>query len=188
MWLWPSKEVHFDLSTISHLTYPFSPGTGPSTQVEIGVDRVDFSDVKVTFVGGLTQGTVQTVSAAIIDDELALEDDKLVHIDLIIASPRGIVSLGVFPTTVVTIVDNDCKSATITNFLWHRVSHDRHFLVVQMCFLSYTLLKVLLIKVLDWSNYAFKKTYSQWMMWHSTSSIIMILLRVLEVLCCLLYW
>ena len=74
-----------------------------------------FDDSFTLFVG-LAQRTVVFVSASLINDRVAFEDDEIVMVDLSVVSSPFNVSLGAFPTTVVTIVDDDCKSASITNF------------------------------------------------------------------------
>ena len=88
---------------------PFLYLTGPSDQIEIGPDRVEFKS-NITFTAGGSKE--QTVSALIINDQIAFEDDEVVPVGLTIISPSTGVNLGAFPTTVVTIVDNDRKSAT----------------------------------------------------------------------------
>ena len=81
--------------------------TGPSDQTKIGPDRVVFKS-NITFTAGGSKE--QIVSAGIINDNIAFEDDEVVPVDLTIISPSTGVNLGAFPTTVVTIVDNDRKS------------------------------------------------------------------------------
>ena len=60
------------------------------------------------------------VSAVIVDDEVALEDDELVSVVLDIISPATGVHFGSSPTTVVTIVDDDGKFYTVRQvcFFW----------------------------------------------------------------------
>ena len=78
--------------------------------MKIGPDRVVFND-NVTFTAG--GPTEQNVSTTIVNDVIALEDDEIVTVDLTIDSPATGVSFGVFTQTVVTIVDNDGKSAIV---------------------------------------------------------------------------
>ena len=87
---------------------PLCNRTGPSQQRTIGPDRVVFNTNVILTAGGPTE---QTISAVIVDDTIAFEDDEVVTVGLTIISPPMGVNLGVFPTTVVTIVDNDGKSA-----------------------------------------------------------------------------
>ena len=62
----------------------------------------------------------QTVTATIPNDMIALEDDELVNVHLSIVSPASGVSLGSVQTTVVTIVDDDCKFSIVRKccFVW----------------------------------------------------------------------
>ena len=78
--------------------------------MKIGPDRVVFND-NVTFTAGGPKE--QNVSAAIINDVIALEDDEIVTVNLIIISPTSGVNPGRFTSTVVTIVDNDCKFSIV---------------------------------------------------------------------------
>ena len=75
-----------------------------------------FDDWFVLFAG-LAQRTAVFVSASIINDTVAFEDDEMVMVHLTVGWSSFNMSLGAFPTTVVTIVDDDCKSAPIPNFL-----------------------------------------------------------------------
>ena len=61
----------------------------------------------VTFtVGGPTKWNL---SVPIKNDMIALEEDEVVQVHLIIESPASGVNLGKFNTTLVTIVDDDSK-------------------------------------------------------------------------------
>ena len=84
----------------------FLSSTGPSSQMGLSADRVMFN-ITVTF--SASSPTEQTVSAAIANDVIALEDDELVSVRLITQSPASGVNLGQINTTRVTIVDDDCK-------------------------------------------------------------------------------
>ena len=65
----------------------------------------------VTFTpGGPTE---LIVSATIINDMIAFEDDEVVTVNLTIVSPITGLSLGSFPTTVVIIVDDESKFAIL---------------------------------------------------------------------------
>ena len=57
--------------------------------------------------------TQQNVSATITDDSVANENNEMVNVRLMIVSASADVIPGAFTSTMVTIVDNDCKSATI---------------------------------------------------------------------------
>ena len=92
------------------MTYHCPLPIGPSTQAAIGPDRVVFDTLATFPVDTVKQ---LTVSAVIIDDDVAFEDDEVVYVHLTIDSPPFNVSLGAFPTTVVNIVDSDCKLATV---------------------------------------------------------------------------
>ena len=74
-------------------------------------------DAIVTFTAG--GPTEQTVSADIRDDMIALENDEIVNVSLTIVSPASGVNLGYFPTTVVSIVDDDCKFSMVRQGLFY---------------------------------------------------------------------
>ena len=84
--------------------------TGPSDQVDIGPNRVAYSDKVVFRASGPTQ---QIVSAFIVNDTIALEADEVVSVDLTIVSPSSGVTFGPFSSTVVTITDDDRKSCAL---------------------------------------------------------------------------
>ena len=90
--------------------FPFFNPTGPSEQTTIGPDRVVLKS-NITFTAG--GPTEHTVSATIVNDMIAFEEDEVVTVDLTIINPIPDVYLGSFPTTVLTIVDNDGKPATV---------------------------------------------------------------------------
>ena len=81
--------------------------TGPSQQTTVGTDRVVFKEMNITFTADGPKK--KSVSADIVNDEVALEDDELVSVVLDIVSPTSGVHFGSFQTTVVTIIDDDCK-------------------------------------------------------------------------------
>ena len=87
----------------------FSCPTGPSTQATIGPDKVVFDDVMVTFTPNGAKK--QRVSAQIIDDDVALEDNETIRVDLTIVSPSFGVKLGLHKSTEVIIEDNEGKLA-----------------------------------------------------------------------------
>ena len=68
----------------------------------------------------------QNASVRIINDMIALEENETISVRLVFLSTTSGVSLGHFPTTVVEIVDNDCK-------LTHARSHIQGYLV---CFVT----------------------------------------------------
>ena len=90
------------------LLYLFLSSTGPSSQVEVGPEKVVFDRV-VLFAAG--DPTEQTVSVTIPNDLIALENDELVNVNLTIICPASGVTFGQFSTTLVTIVDDDRKFA-----------------------------------------------------------------------------
>ena len=103
-----SREVSsslFSQQFLCDLSFPHS--SGPSSQTGIGPDRVTFGSTITFAVGGPKE---QTVSADIVNDDVAFEDDEIVVVGLSIDSPLNDVSLGVIPTTTVTISDDDGKS------------------------------------------------------------------------------
>ena len=55
----------------------------------------------------------KNVSALIVDDTIALEAIEMVNVRLTIVSPPSGVSPGTFQDTLVTVVDDDRKSATV---------------------------------------------------------------------------
>ena len=65
---------------------------------------------QVVFTTGST--TSQTASAQIVNDMIALEENEVVNLEIVIESPTSGVSLGYFPTTEVVIVDDECKRNT----------------------------------------------------------------------------
>ena len=85
----------------------FPHSLGPSTQTGIGPDRVKFDD---TFTFAVGRPKEKIVSAVIINDDIAFEDDEVVDVSLSILDPLTDVSLGIFPTTTVVISDDDRKS------------------------------------------------------------------------------
>ena len=78
--------------------------------MKVAPDRLEFNST-VKFIAGGSKH--QTVSKSIINDVVALEDNELVNVSLIIQSPASGVILGQFPTTLVTIVDDDCKFSNV---------------------------------------------------------------------------
>ena len=84
--------------------------SGPSTQTTIGINRVAFNS-QITFN---TSGPFRQIAyAQIINDDVALEKDEIVHLTVIIQSPSSGVMLSHFPTTVVRIVDDDDRKPSI---------------------------------------------------------------------------
>ena len=83
---------------------------GPSTQTTIGADKVVFNNIPVIFTPDGPKR--KSVSAPIIDDNVALEDNETVTVNLTIVSPTAGVKLGLHKSTKVIIVDNDGKLAT----------------------------------------------------------------------------
>ena len=84
--------------------------TGPTNQATVGPNRLVYdSDAVFSSIGPFRQ----TVYASIIDDEIGLEDDEIVHLVLIINSPSPHVTFSHFSTTVVKIVDDDCKPSLV---------------------------------------------------------------------------
>ena len=81
---------------------------GPSTQANIGTDRVIFSGTARFTPSSIKERTVN-VSAMIEDDMIALKDNEQINVGLTIDCPMGGVSIGDFPTTMVTIIDDDRK-------------------------------------------------------------------------------
>ena len=103
-----SQEVSSSLSAQQfECDLPFPRSLGPSTQTGIGPDRVKFDSTFIFAVGGPKE---KTISATIIDDDIAFEDDEVVDVSLAIVDPLTDVSLGIFPTATVVISDNDGKS------------------------------------------------------------------------------
>ena len=88
------------------LLRPYLCPKGPSSQTDIGSDKVQFNRT-VTFTPGGSKE--DTVSATVINDDIALEASEIVDVSLSIVSPMSRVSFDDFPTTVVTIHDDDCK-------------------------------------------------------------------------------
>ena len=92
------------------LCNPFACITVSYTHTGVGPDRVKFnSTVRFTPDGPKEQ----TVSAMISNDDIALEDNEEVNVTLNVLSPSSGVMLGDFPTTLVTIVNDDCKFSIV---------------------------------------------------------------------------
>ena len=89
-----------------HYSY-FLCSTGPSSQTKIGPDRVVYNSQVVFTINGPFRWTA---SAQFINDLITLEDDEMVNLDVVIDSPSSGITFNYFPTTVVRIVDNDCRS------------------------------------------------------------------------------
>ena len=84
--------------------YSFLCPTGPSTQTNIGDDKVEFSDTVTFTPRGLE---VMTVSVPIVNDTISFEDDEIVDVNLTIVRPGFGVKFGANPVTKVVIVDDD---------------------------------------------------------------------------------
>ena len=84
-----------------HYPYFLSP-TGPSNQTTVGPNRVVYNSQVVFPSNGSFR---QTVYAPIINDEIGLEDDEIVHLELISNSTN----LSYFSTTMVRVIDDECK-------------------------------------------------------------------------------
>ena len=92
--------------------------TGPSTQTNVASHKVVFND-EVTFSEG-GSGEIR-VDTPITNDAIALEADEQINVELSIISPTSgpiferstdgssSVRIGEYRTTLVTIVDDDCK-------------------------------------------------------------------------------